>query len=83
MASKQQKSASKSGQSVLVNVEKITTSVKTEDIQLLSDMVEAEIGDHRLSQEELEQLQNLMSVDAVEAKKWRTRLDSTERSEGA
>lgn len=66
---------SNSNGSVLLNIEKISQSVELEDVQSLVEVIDKEIGDRKLDKEEIEQLQTIMSVDAVEAVKWKNVAD--------
>ena len=70
MAAKKQE-VTESNQSVFVNIEKIAQSVEQEDVETLVKVIDKEIGDHKLNQEEIAQIQEIMSVDALEAAKWK------------
>lgn len=61
--------------SVLLNVDKISKSVAQEDVQTFVQAIEKEIGDRKLAKEEIEQLQDAMNVDVLEAKKWKNVAD--------
>ena len=61
--------------SVLLNIEKISDSVKQDDIKVFADAIDKEIGERKLNKEEIEQLQSIMRVDALEAAKWKNVAD--------
>ncbi len=74
MAEKNQEIA-KSNQSILLKFQNISQSIAPNDIQALSDVITDEIGNRKLNKEEVEQLQALMSVDALDAAKWKNVAD--------
>lgn len=63
------------GESVLININQISQSVGHEDIQALTKVINDEIGSYKLNKEDKEQLQAIMSVDALEASKWKSVAD--------
>ncbi|MBE6956568.1 MAG: hypothetical protein E7450_03855 [Ruminococcaceae bacterium] len=64
-----------SSQSVLLNIEKISQSVKGDDIQVLVNAIDKEVGNRKLEKEEIEQLKAIMNVDALESAKWKSVAD--------
>ena len=74
MAEKSQEIA-KNNQSVLLKLENISQSITPEDIGTLSNVIDNEIGNRKLNKDEIEQLQSIMSVDALEAAKWKNVAD--------
>lgn len=62
-------------ESVLLNIDKISQSVGQEELQIFVDAIGDEIGRHELDKKEVEQLQELMNVDALEAAKWKSVAD--------
>ena len=46
-----------SGESILLNLDKISKSVKRDDVQNVANIIEREIGDRKLARDEIEQLQ--------------------------
>lgn len=66
---------SSSNEPVLLNVERIAQNIKQEDLENLTDVIRKEIGDRKLSKDEIEQLQEIMNVDALEGAKWRNVAD--------
>ena len=74
MATKKQ-TATKKTETVLLNIEKISDTVKQDDLQVLADAINKEVGDHKLGKEEREQLRELMNADALEAQKWKSVAD--------
>lgn len=71
----QEKSNNTRGESVLLNVEKISQSIGQDDVQTLVSVIDTEIGNRKLEKEEIEQLQEIMSVDALESAKWKSVAD--------
>ena len=65
----------KNNNSVLLKLENISQSIAPEDIETLSCAIDNEIGNRKLNKEEIEQLQSLMSVDALEASTWKNVAD--------
>lgn len=61
--------------SVLLNIEKIAQQIEQDDIQNLMNVIDKEIGDRKLDKEEIEQLQTIMNVDALEGVKWKNVAD--------
>lgn len=66
------KNASKT---VFLNIDKIINSIDQEDVQVFKDAIDKEIGNSELDKEEIEQLQSILSVDALEAVKWKNVAD--------
>lgn len=73
--SKVKKSTANNAESVLLNVERISNTVSRDDIQVLVGAIDQEIGNRKLEKEEIEQLQAIMSVDALEAMNWKNTAD--------
>ncbi len=74
MATQKQNLATR-GESILLNVEKISQNVNQDDIKTLLSAVDKEVGNRKLEKEEIEQLQTFMNVDAVESAKWKSVAD--------
>lgn len=62
-------------ESVLLNFDVISSFINKEDLGLLVDAMNKEVGKRKLAKEEIEQLQALMNVDALEAAKWKKTAD--------
>ena len=62
-------------ESVLINIEKVSQIIQQEDLEILADAIHKEIGDRKLNKEEIEQLQEIMNVDALEGAKWKNVAD--------
>ena len=69
------KNDANSNGTILLNIEKVSRSVEQEDIQTLVDVIGKEVGNHKLNKEEIEQLQAIMSIDALESAKWKNVAD--------
>ena len=67
--------ATKNNDSVLLNIDKILQSIEQDGINRLVNVINEEVGSRKLSKEEIEQLQELMNVDALEGAKWKSVAD--------
>lgn len=66
---------SNGGESILLNIDEILQSVEKDGITSLANVINEEIGSRKLSKEEIVQLQEIMSVDALEGAKWKNVAD--------
>lgn len=73
MATTQQLTAN--GESVLLNIDTIFKSVNREDMTLLANAINKEIGDYNLNKEEIDHILSIMNVDALESAKWKNVAD--------
>lgn len=65
----------KDGESVLLNVDEIMQSIEQDGINNLVNVINEEIGSRKLSKEEIEQIREIMNVDALEGAKWKNVAD--------
>ncbi|MBE6968412.1 MAG: hypothetical protein E7444_08280 [Ruminococcaceae bacterium] len=59
------------GKTLLFNINQVSQNINPDDFQAVVSILDKELGSRKLAKEEIEQLQAIMTVDALEGAKWK------------